>query len=101
MWKELAATGPPKTTDPAAAQPVTEEELAAIFDRLDTARDIFRQNREIREVLSRRETETRKLQSRNAELEEILRKFAPMLLDAATNMGLAARNEEPGTPSQP
>jgi hypothetical protein len=99
MWKELAATGPLKTTDPAAAQPVTEEELAAIFDRVDTARDIFRQNREIREVLSRRETETRKLQSRNAELEDILRKFAPMLLDAATNMGLAAKNEEPDTPS--
>ena len=101
MWKELAATGPLKTTDPAASQPVTEEELAAIFDRLDTARDIFRQNREIREVLSRRETENRKLQSRNAELEEIFRKFAPMLLDVATNMGLAAKNEEPETPSQP
>jgi hypothetical protein len=101
MWKEIAATGPLKTTDAAAAQPVTEEELAAIFDRLDTARDIFRQNREIREVLSRRETETRKLQSRNAELEEILRKFAPMLLDVATTMGLAAKNEEPDTPSQP
>ena len=101
MWKELAATGPLKTTDPGAAQPVTEEELASIFDRLDTARDIFRQNREIREILSRRETETRKLQSRNAELEEILRKFAPMLLDAATNMGLAAKDEEPETPSQP
>jgi hypothetical protein len=101
MWKELTANGPLKTTDPAAAQPVTEEELAAIFDRLDTARDIFRQNREIREALSRRETETRKLQSRNAELEEILRKFAPMLLDAATNMGLAAKNEEPDTSSQP
>jgi hypothetical protein len=101
MWKELAATGPLKTTDPAAAQPVTEEELASIFDRLDTARDIFRQNREIREILSRRETETRKLQSRNAELEEILRNFAPMLLDAATKMGLAAKDEEPETPSQP
>ena len=98
MWKELAATGPLKTTDPAAAQPVTEEELAAILDRVDTARDIFRQNREIREILSRRETETRKLQSRNAELEEILRKFAPMLLDVATTMGLAAKND---TSSQP
>ena len=101
MWKELAATGPLKTTDPAAAQPVTEEELTAIFDRLDAARDIFRQNREIREILSRRETETRKLQSRNAELEEIFRKFAPMLLDAATTMGLAAKDEEPDNPSQP
>ena len=101
MWKELAATGPLKTTDPAATQPVTEEELASIFDRLDAARDIFRQNRDLREVLSRLETETRKLRIRNAELEEILRKFAPMLLDVATTMGLAAKNEEPDTPSQP
>jgi hypothetical protein len=101
MWKETAATGPLKTTDPAAAQPVTEEELAAIFERLDTARDIFRQNRELREVLSRREIETRKLQSRNAELEEILRKSAPILLDVATTMGLVAKNEESDTPSQP
>ena len=101
MWKEVAATEPPRTTAPAAAQPVTEEELRAIFDRLDTARDIFRQNREIREILSRREAETRKLQSRNAELEEILRKFAPMMLDAATTMGLAAKDEEPETASQP
>jgi len=99
MWKELAATGPLKTADPAAAQPVTEEELAAIFDRLDTARDIFRQNRDLREALSRLETETRKLRNRNAELEEILRKYAPMLLDVATTMGLAAKNEEPDTPS--
>jgi hypothetical protein len=101
MWKELSATGPLKTSDPAAGQPVTEEELTAIFDRLDTARDIFRQNREIREILSRREAETRKLQSRNAELEDILRKFAPMMLDAATTMGLAAKDEEPDTPNQP
>jgi ABC-type transporter Mla subunit MlaD len=101
MWKELAATGPLKTADPAAAQPVTEEELAAIFDRLDTARDIFRQNRDLREALSRLETETRKLRIRNAELEEILRKFAPMLVDAATTMGLAAKNEEADTSSQP
>ena len=70
MWKELAATGPLKTTDPAAAQPVTEEELAAIFERLDAARDIFSQNRELREVLSRRQTETQALRSRNAELEK-------------------------------
>jgi len=101
MWKELAATGPLKTADPAAAKPVTEEELAAIFDRLDTARDIFRQNRDLREALSRLETETRKLRIRNAELEEILRKFAPVLVDAATTMGLAAKNEEPDTSSQP
>ena len=93
MWKETAATEPPKTT----AQPVTEEELHALFERLDSARDIFRQTRELREVLSRREIETRELRSRNAELEEIVRKFAPMLLDVATTMELAAKND---TPSQ-
>jgi hypothetical protein len=71
------------------------------LDRLDSARDIFRQNRELREVLSRREAESRELRSRNAELEEIVRKFAPMLLDAATTMGLAAKNEKHATPSQP
>jgi hypothetical protein len=116
MWKEIAATEPPKTTGPAKkwreefekkypsvkavpkpvteAKPVTEDELRAIFDRLDVARDIFRQNRELREVLSGLETETRELRSRNAELEEIMRKFAP-LLDAATTMGLVAKNEKP------
>ena len=101
MWKEIAATEQPGTTAPAAVQPVTEEELRAIFERLDTARDIFRQNRELREALSHRDTETRELRSRNAELEEILREFAPMLLDVATTMGLAAKNEEPDPPSQP
>jgi hypothetical protein len=95
MWKETAATEPPKTTSPASAQPVTENELRTILDRLADARDIFRLNRELREVLSRRETETRELRSRNAELEEIMRKFAPMLLNVATTMGLAARNEKP------
>jgi hypothetical protein len=100
MWKEIATTEPPRTTPPVAAKPVTEDEWRAIFDRLDASRDIFRENRELREVLSRRETETRKLQSRDAELEEILRQFAP-LLDAATAVGLVAKNEEPDTPSQP
>jgi hypothetical protein len=54
----------------------------------------------LREVLSRRESETRELRLRNAELEEIVRKFAPMLLDAATAMGLAAKNEKPDTVNQ-
>src|SRR5580658_2162971 len=102
MWKETAATEPLKTTGPAVvAEPVTEEELGAIFERLDAARDIFRQNRELREVLSRRETETRELRSRNAELEGIMRKYAPMLMDVATTMGLTAKHEEPDAPSQP
>jgi hypothetical protein len=93
IWKETAATEPLRTT----AQPVTEEELSAIFNRLDSARDILRQNRELREVLSRRETETRELRSRYAELEEILRQFAPTLLNMATTVGLAARDEKPDT----
>jgi hypothetical protein len=102
MWKETAATEPPKTTAPAAtAKPVTEDELRAILDRLDAARDIFRQNRELREVLYRRETETQALRSRNAELEEVMRNFAPMLLNVATTMGLAAKNEKPDTSSHP
>jgi hypothetical protein len=95
MWKETAATEPPKTTAPASAQPITENELRTILDRLDAARDIFRQNRELREVLSRRESETQALRSRNAELEAMMRKFAPMLLNVATTMGLAAKNEKP------
>jgi hypothetical protein len=101
MWKETAVTEPPRPSAPPAAQPVTETELRTILDRLDSARDIFRQNRELREVLSRREAETRALRNRNAELEEIMQKFAPMLLNVATTMGLAAKNEKPGTPSQP
>jgi phosphoglycerate-specific signal transduction histidine kinase len=88
MWKEAAATEPPKT---ATAKPVTEDELRAIFDRLDAAREISRQNRELREVLSRLETETQALRSRNAELEEIMRKFAPTLLHVATTMCIVAR----------
>ncbi len=101
MWKETIAPEPPKTTTPAdTAKPITEDELHAILDRLDEARDIFRKNRELREVLYRRETETQALRSRNAELEEIMRKFAPMLLDVATTMGLAAKNEKPDSPSQ-
>jgi hypothetical protein len=94
MWKETTATETPKATAPAAtAKPVSEDELRAILDRLDAARDIFRQNRELRDVLSRREAETQALRSRNAELEDIMRKFAPMLLNVATTMGLVAKNE--------
>jgi hypothetical protein len=102
MWKETTATEPPKTTAPAAsAKPITEDEMQAIVDRLEATRDIFRQNRELREVLSRREAENRALQSRNAELEEIMRKFAPMLLNVATTMGLMAKNDKPDARSQP
>jgi hypothetical protein len=101
MWKETAATESSKTTTAVSAQPVNEDELRAILDRLESTRDIFRENRELRNVLSRRESETLALRNRNAELEEIVRKFAPVLLDAATTLGLAAKNEKPDTPSQP
>src|ERR1700730_10944279 len=94
MWKETAATEPPKATAPtAAAKPVTEDELRAILDRLETTRDIFRQHQELRDVLFRREAETQALRARNAELEEMLQRFAPMLLNMATTMGLTAKNE--------
>jgi hypothetical protein len=92
MWKETAIE-PAKST--AIAKPITEDELQGIMDRLDATRDIFRQNRELREVLSRREGENRALQARNAELEEVMRKFAPMLLNVATTMGLMAKSEKP------
>jgi hypothetical protein len=101
MWKETLATEPPRTTAPAAPQPINEDELRSLLDRLESARDIFRLNRELREVLSRREGETQALRSRNAQLEEIVRKFAPMLLDAATAMGMAAKNDKSDAPGHP
>jgi hypothetical protein len=95
MWKETTATEPPKTTTPAAsAKPVTEDELRAILDRLEATRDIFRENRELRSVLSRRDGEAQALRTRNTQLEEIMRQFAPTLLNMATTMGLAAKNEK-------
>jgi hypothetical protein len=95
MWKETAAPEQTRPTSPAAnAKPVTEDELRGILDRLEATRDIFRENRELRSVLSRREAETQALRTRNAELEEIMRKFSPMLQNLATTMGLAAKNEK-------
>jgi hypothetical protein len=91
MWKDTAE--PPKPTAPAAtAKPVTEDELRAILDRLEATRDIFRENRELRSVLSRREGETQALRTRNNELEEIMRQFAPTLLNMAATMGVVAKN---------
>jgi hypothetical protein len=101
MWKDTPAPEAPKTIALAAsANPINEDELRAILDRLEATRDIFRENRELRGVLSRREAESKALRNRNAELEEIMRKLAPMLLSAATTMGLAAKNEMPGTRSE-
>ena len=94
MWKETPATESAKTTAQAtAAKPVTEDELRSILDRLETTRDIFRQHQELRDVLFRRENEVQSLRARNAELEEMLQRFAPVLLNMATTMGLAAKNE--------
>jgi hypothetical protein len=102
MWKDSTFTEPPKPSAPdTAAKPITEDELQTIVDRLDATRDIFRQNRELKDVLSRREAETRALQTRNAELEEIMRRFAPVLQNAATTMGLAAKNEKTEARTQP
>ena len=95
MWKETAAIEPPRNLGAASpVKPVTEDEWCAILDRLETTRDVFRQYRELRDVLSRREAETKALRARNAELEEIMRKTAPMLLNMATTIGLAAKNEK-------
>ena len=96
MWKDsLATEAPPKNNlSSANNKPVTEEELQAILDRLDSTREVFRQNRELRDVLSRRDAEAQTLRTRNAELEEIMRKFAPMLLNVATSMGMAVKNQK-------
>jgi hypothetical protein len=97
MSNETTALEPPKATATAAtAKPVTEDELSAIVDRLEATRDIFRENRELRSVLSRHEGEAQVLRTRNAKLEEIMRQFAPTLLNMATTMGLAAKNEKTG-----
>jgi hypothetical protein len=96
MWKEsLATEAPPKSNlSSANNKPVTEEELQSILDRLESTREVFRQNRELRDVLSRRDAETQTLRTRNAELEEIMRKFAPMLLNVATSMGMAVKSQK-------
>jgi hypothetical protein len=101
MWKGTTATELPKTTAPAAtAKPVTEDELRGIVDRLKATRDIFRENRELRGVLSRREGETQALRTRNTELEEIMRQFAPTLLSMAATIGVVAKNERTGARSE-
>jgi hypothetical protein len=76
------------------AKALTEDELQSIVERLNATRHIFRQNQDMREEVSRRDAEVRALQSRNAELEEIMRKFAPMLLNVATSMGMAVKNDK-------
>jgi hypothetical protein len=73
MGKEPTYTEPAKTPLPlTSAKPLTEEEWEVTVDRLDATKEVFRQNREMRDVLSRREAETRALQTRNAKLEELM-----------------------------
>ncbi len=94
MWKETSPLEQPKTSPVVGiAKPLVEDEFRTILDRLEATRDVFRELRELKNVLARREAETRELRSRNTELEEILRKFAPMLLNVATTMGLAAKTQ--------
>jgi hypothetical protein len=77
-----------------SAKSVTEEEYVEMVDRLDATRqDVFCQRRELRALLSHLEDENRALHSRIAELEGIMRRFAPILLNAATAIESAATNE--------
>jgi hypothetical protein len=104
MFKDNSAIRSSSIIAPApatATKSITEDELDGILDRLQATRDIFRQNQEMRDVLSRREADARALQTRNAELEEVLRRFTPMLLNVATSMGLAVKNEKPEANGQP
>jgi hypothetical protein len=97
MWKDTSPVELPKNgatqVATGSAKPLTEDELRSILDRLEATRDIFRENRELRGVLSRREAESKELRARNSELEEIMRKCAPMLLNVATTLGLAAKTD--------
>ena len=100
MERDPRSEAPKTNALAASSKPINEDEFRAILDRLEATREIFRENRELRGVLSRRESEAQALRTRNAELEEIMRKFAPVLLSAATTMGLVAKNETQGTRSE-
>lgn len=93
MWKENPA--PERSRPPAIARQITEDEFNSILDRLEQIQDMIRENGEMRDLLSHREAQTRELRVRNAEMEEMLRKFGPILVDAGTAIELAAKNEKP------
>jgi hypothetical protein len=59
--------------------------------------DMIRENGELRNLVSQRDAETKQLRIRNTEMEEMLRKFGTILVDAGTAMELAAKNEKPPT----
>ena len=98
MWKETTATEPPKTTTPAApAKPVTEDELRSILERCRNQPGTFSARTGNCGVFCpAAKARRRHCGTRNAELEEIMRQFAPTLLNIATTMGLAAKNEMNG-----
>src|SRR5271156_6798517 len=98
MWKETTAPEQTRNTAPAAtARSINEDELRTILERLEATRDIFRENLELRNLLSQCEVETRELRTRTLEMEEMMLKFAPLLVNAGTAMGLAAKKEKPET----
>jgi hypothetical protein len=102
MSKDLSGIGASVTAvADSSEKPVTEQEYLEMVHRLDATLDVFRQLRALREVLLRREDESRALHNRIAELEGIMRQFAPILLNAATTIELAAKNETPGAGNQP
>jgi hypothetical protein len=95
MWKENPA--PERSRPPAIAKQINEDEFCAILDRLEPIHDMIRENGELRNLVSQRDAETKQLRIRNTEMEEMLRKFGTILVDAGTAMELAAKNEKPPT----
>ena len=95
MWKESPA---PQTNRPLTiAKPLNEDEFRSILYRLEAIQQMIHENGELRNLLSNREAETKELRARNAEMEEMLRKFAPILVSAGNAMDMVARNEKPPT----
>ena len=93
MWKENPA--PERTRPPAILKPIDEDEFRSILDRLEATRDMLHENGELRNLLSHREAEKKELRVRIEEMEEMLRQFGPMLVNAGTAMELVAKNEKP------
>jgi hypothetical protein len=95
MWKETPA--PERTRPPAIAKPINEDEFSSILDRLEATRSMLHENGELRNLLSHREAEKKELRVCIEEKEEMLRKLAPMLVNAGTAMEMVAKNEKPPT----
>jgi hypothetical protein len=95
MWKETPTL--PPTRPPAVPHPLNEDEFGSILDRLEAIQRIIHENEELRNLLSTREAETKELRARNAEMEEMLRKFAPLLVNAGNALEMVAKREKPPT----